>query len=61
MTAPASAKPKDPTTDWSDFGRKVASAFDALHNVGGAVAVVSADQVLHMDTFGVRNLQGRRP
>ena len=61
MTAPASAKPQDPTTDWSDFGRKVASAFDALHNVGGAVAVVSADQVLHMATFGVRNLQGRRP
>ena len=61
MTAPASAKPQDPTTDWSDFGRKVASAFDVLHNVGGAVAVVSADQVLHMATFGVRNLQGRRP
>jgi len=61
MTSPASAKPQDPATDWSDFGRKVASAFDALHNVGGAVAVVSADQVLHMATFGVRNLQGRRP
>ena len=61
MTAPASAKPKDPTTDWSDFGRKVASAFDTLHNIGGAVAVVSADQVLHMGTYGVRNLQGRRP
>ena len=61
LTSPASAKPQDPTTDWSDFGRKVAPAFDALHNVGGAVAVVSADQVLHMATFGVRNLQGRRP
>ena len=61
MTASASAKPQNPTTDWSDFGRKVASAFDALHNVGGAVAVVSADKVLHLGTFGVRNLQGRRP
>jgi CubicO group peptidase (beta-lactamase class C family) len=63
MTTPASAKPKDPNpiTDWSDYGRKVAAAFDTLHNVGGAIAVVSADQVLHMGTFGVRNLQGRKP
>ena len=63
MTGPASAKPKDPnpTSDWSDFGRHVAAAFDTLHNVGGAVAVVSADQVLHLGTFGVRNLQGRKP
>ncbi|MEP6631317.1 MAG: serine hydrolase domain-containing protein [Lapillicoccus sp.] len=59
--APAAAKPSPPATDWSDFGRKVASAFETLHNVGGAVAVVSADRVLHLATFGVRNLQGRRP
>ena len=37
------------------------SAFDRMRNVGGAVAVVSADQVLYMATFGVRGLKDRKP
>jgi CubicO group peptidase (beta-lactamase class C family) len=54
------AKPKDPPDDWAAFDRAVGSAFDQMKLVGGAVAVVSAGQVLHTATFGVRSLQGRK-
>jgi CubicO group peptidase (beta-lactamase class C family) len=56
----AVAKPKDPPDDWAAFDRAVGSAFDRMELVGGAVAVVSASQVLHTATFGVRSLQGRQ-
>ena len=56
----AVAKPKDPPDDWAAFDRAVGSAFDQMKLVGGAVAVVSAGQVLHTATFGVRSLQGRK-
>ncbi|MEP6631909.1 MAG: serine hydrolase domain-containing protein [Lapillicoccus sp.] len=60
----ASATPgqrADPATDWAAYGRAVGSAFDRMQNVGGAVAVVSADQVLHTSTYGVRGLKDRKP
>ncbi|MEO7234096.1 MAG: serine hydrolase domain-containing protein [Lapillicoccus sp.] len=58
----ASAAPKKPQpTDWAAFDAAVGAAFDQLNNVGGAVAVVSADAVLHTRTFGVRSLTGRKP
>lgn len=47
--------------DWGAFDAAVGSAFDRLKMVGAAVAVVSADAVLHTKTFGVRSLQGRKP
>ena len=53
----ASTKP----SDWAAFDAAVGAAFDQLNNVGGAVAVVSADAVLHTKTFGVRRLTGRKP
>ncbi len=56
----AVAKPKVPPDDWAAFERVVGSAFDQMKLVGGAVAVVSAGQVLHTSTFGVRSLQGRK-
>jgi beta-lactamase class C len=49
------------TADWASFDAAIGSAFDRLMMVGAAVAVVSADAVLHTATFGVRSLQGRRP
>ena len=52
--ASATARPKVPDTDWAAFDRDIRAAFDTLGNVGGAVAVVSADEVLHTATFGVR-------
>ncbi len=60
-TSASAAAKKPPPTDWDAFDAAVGSAFDQLHNVGGAVAVVSADAVLHTKTFGVRSLTGRRP
>ena len=56
----AVAKPKVPPDDWAAFDRAVGSAFDQMKLVGGAVAVVSAGQVLHTATFGVRSLQSRK-
>jgi CubicO group peptidase (beta-lactamase class C family) len=58
--AVAGAKPQSPVTDWSTFDRLVQAAFDRFRLVGAAVAVVSADQVLHTATFGYRSLQPRR-
>jgi CubicO group peptidase (beta-lactamase class C family) len=57
----ASAKRTDSATDWASFDKAVGSAFGQMQNVGGAVAVVSADAVLHTATFGSRTLQGRKP
>ncbi len=57
----APGKHTDPMSDWAAYGRAVGSAFDRLQNVGGAVAIVSADQVLHTSTYGVRGLKDRRP
>jgi len=48
-------------TDWAAYGRAVGSAFDRMQNIGGAVAVVSADQVLHTSTYGVRGLKDHKP
>ena len=36
------------------------AAFDRMHVVGAAVAVVSADQVMHTATFGNRSLAPRQ-
>jgi CubicO group peptidase (beta-lactamase class C family) len=58
--AVAGGKPKAPVTDWSAFDRLVQAAFLRFKLVGAAVAVVSADQVLHTATFGYRSLQPRR-
>lgn len=60
--SPAAARTVAPAdADWAAFDREIGSAFETLGNVGGAVAVVSADAVLHTATFGVRMLEGRRP
>lgn len=63
--ASATAAPRGGPTassgDWAAFDAAVGVAFDQLNNVGGAVAVVSADAVLHTKTFGVRSLRGRKP
>jgi hypothetical protein len=58
--AAAGAKPKASVIDWSAFDRLVQAAFDRFKLVGAAVAVVSADEVLHSATFGYRSLQPRR-
>jgi CubicO group peptidase (beta-lactamase class C family) len=57
----ASARAASPSADWSAFDRQVQSAFDRMRLVGGAVAVVSSDKVLHTMTLGSRALQPRRP
>lgn len=57
----ALGKVTDPTTDLAEYGRAVGSAFDRMQNVGGAVAIVSADRVLHMSTYGVRGVKDRKP
>ena len=64
VASSASAAPgklTDPATDWAAYGRAVGLAFDRMQNEGGAVAIVSADQVLHMGTYGVRGLKDRKP
>jgi CubicO group peptidase (beta-lactamase class C family) len=57
--ASATSRPKVPDAECAAFDREIRAAFDTLGNVGGAVAVVSADEVLHTATFGVRALQWR--
>ncbi|MEO7234097.1 MAG: serine hydrolase domain-containing protein [Lapillicoccus sp.] len=60
--ASASAAPnKPPPTDWAAFDRAVQLGFDRMRLVGTAVAVVSADRVLHTVTLGSRSLSPRRP
>jgi CubicO group peptidase (beta-lactamase class C family) len=54
-------KPTDAAPDWAAYGRAVASAFDRMQNVGGAVAIVSADQVHYLSGYGVRGLKDRKP
>src|SRR5690349_15580630 len=61
MSGPAAAAPSTPWDDWATFDRAVQSAFDRLKMVGAAIAVVSADRVLHTATFGSRSLSPRRP
>ncbi len=56
----ATARAKNQTVDWQEFDRLVESAFDRMRLVGAAVAVVSADRVLHTATFGDRSLAPRR-
>lgn len=46
--------------DWSTFDKLIGSAFDGMGMVGAAVAVVSADRVLHTATLGSRGLRPRR-
>jgi CubicO group peptidase (beta-lactamase class C family) len=62
-TAAPAAAPAPPggSTDWAAFDRSVSSALDRLKLVGAAVAVVSADRVLHTVTVGSRQLSPRRP
>ena len=43
----ASARAQDSSVDWQEFDRAVQSAFERMRLVGAAVAVVSADRVLH--------------
>ena len=59
--AVAPTAPAFPWDEWGSFDRAVQSAFDRLQMVGAAVAVVSADRVLHTATFGSRSLSPRRP
>jgi len=61
MSGPAAAAPSTPWDDWATFDRAVQSAFNRLQMVGAAIAVVSADRVLHTATFGSRSLSPRCP
>jgi CubicO group peptidase (beta-lactamase class C family) len=56
-----SAFPGLAPADWATFDRAVQLGFDRMRLVGTAVAVVSADRVLHTVTLGSRSLQPRRP
>lgn len=47
-------------SDWVAFDRSVQSAFDRMHLVGAAVAVVDGDRVVHVATFGDRSLAPRK-
>ena len=57
----AGARAQGSTMDWPEFDRLVGSAFDQMRLVGAAVAVVSADQVVHTVTFGDRGVAEPRP
>ena len=57
----AGAEQSDSTDSWAAFDDAVASAFREMRMVGAAVAVVSADRVLHTKTFGVRSRRTGRP
>jgi CubicO group peptidase (beta-lactamase class C family) len=64
--AAASAVPAAPVAgagsdDWAAFDRLIGKAFDQMEMVGAAVAVVSADRVLHVTPLGSRSLRPRRP
>ncbi len=47
--------------DWAAFDRLIGSALGRMELVGAAVAVVSADRVLHVTPLGSRSLKPRRP
>jgi CubicO group peptidase (beta-lactamase class C family) len=50
-----------PVAGWSRFDADIHAAMDTFHIVGGAVAVVDTDGILHSTTFGVRNLASGEP
>jgi CubicO group peptidase (beta-lactamase class C family) len=56
-----SARAASTSVDWSVFDRQVQWAFDRMRLVGGAVAVVTSERVVHSLTLGSRTLQPRRP
>jgi CubicO group peptidase (beta-lactamase class C family) len=56
----AEAKPRRPDP-WGGFDRAVRAGFDRMQLVGSAIAVVSADRVLHTVTLGSRSLRPRGP
>jgi CubicO group peptidase (beta-lactamase class C family) len=47
--------------DWSAFEEAVQASFAGMGMIGAAVAVVSADAVLHTSTYGVRNRASGAP
>jgi CubicO group peptidase (beta-lactamase class C family) len=55
----AGARPAAKPGGWRAFDAAVGKEFRRMNLVGAAVAVVSADRVLHTRTFGVRALGGR--
>lgn len=57
----ATAAPTRGAIDWAEFDTAVEAAFHELRMVGGTVAVVSADAVLHTKTLGFRGIRGRKP
>lgn len=62
LAGPAAGADEPGSADsWAAFDNAVASAFREMRMVGAAVAVVSADRVLHTKTFGVRTRRPDRP
>jgi CubicO group peptidase (beta-lactamase class C family) len=62
LGSPAHAAPAAPARlDWDRFDRAIRDGFDRMRITGAAVAVVSADRVLHTTTLGSRSLSPRRP
>jgi CubicO group peptidase (beta-lactamase class C family) len=59
--AAAAAAPTGSDTDWGAFDHAVRTGFDRMKGVGAAIAVVSADRVLHTLLLGSRSLQPRQP
>jgi CubicO group peptidase (beta-lactamase class C family) len=49
------------TTDWQPFDAAVQDAMQIFDIVGAAIAVISADGILHRRTFGVRDLDSGAP
>jgi CubicO group peptidase (beta-lactamase class C family) len=48
-------------TDWQPFDAAVQDAMQIFDMVGAAVAVISADGIIHRRTFGVRDLASGAP
>jgi CubicO group peptidase (beta-lactamase class C family) len=62
LGSPAHAAPAaHARLDWDRFDRAIRDGFDRMRITGAAVAVVSADRVLHTTTLGSRSLSPRRP
>src|SRR5689334_20800150 len=60
-SAQAAAPAASQGADWQSFDQAVQAAMTTFGMVGTAVAVVTADGILHSQTFGVRNRDSGAP
>src|SRR5262249_37763879 len=59
VSTPAIVASSDP--EWQHFDQAVQAAMETFGMVGAAVGVVTADGILHKQTFGVRDLHSGAP